>query len=296
MKLTITYRKKIAVGLLFLMTSNLILPPVCLALTSGPSQPEARGFQPAGVSNMVDLFTGDFKYNIPLLDVDGYPINLNYESGTGMDDEASWTGLGWNVNVGAINRQVRGIPDDMSGDIIETEHYTKSKVTVGGRLTAKVEIFGKGKSVGPKVNGSLSIGVFNDNYTGIGAEVSANAGISSSLLNESPFTAGLGLGVTSNTSSGVDITPSLNLGVSQQMEEKRTASAGLSASLGYNSRSGLKSLTLGSSFSVSKDLGKPKGNEDSQSVQAGAINRSGSAISYNTEPISLPVNLWIFQC
>lgn len=282
MKLNITYRKKIAVGLLFLMISNLALPPVCLALTSGPSQPEARAFQPAGVSDMVDLFTGDFKYNIPLLDVDGYPINLNYESGTGMDDEASWTGLGWNVNVGAINRQLRGIPDDMSGDAVESENYTKPKITIGGRLSAKVEILGKGKSVGPKLNGTFSIGVFNDNYTGIGAEVGVNAGLTG--LNDGPFTAGLGLGITSSTSSGVDITPSLNLGISKQSTDNKMSSAGISASLGYNSRSGLKSLTLGSSFSVTateKAVDKKRVPEAST-----GMNSSGSFISYNTEPIS----------
>jgi hypothetical protein len=280
MELTITYRKKIAFGLLFLMIINLLLAPACFALTSGPSQPEARAFQPAGVSDMVDLFTGDFAYNIPLLDVDGYPINLNYESGTGMDDEASWTGLGWNVNVGAINRQVRGIPDDMSGDTIETDHYTKPKVTVGGRLSAKVEIFGHGKGVGPKLNGTLSVGVFNDNYTGIGAEVGANAGLTG--LNDGPFTAGLGLGITSNTTSGVDITPSLNLGISEGMSGKGTVNAGLSASLGYNSRSGLKNLTLGSSFSVSKQMNTKNKQYD---LTVGTSSIGNSFISYNTEPI-----------
>jgi len=283
MKLIITYRKKIAVGLLFLMISNLVLPSACLALTSGPSQPEARAFQPAGVSDMVDLFTGDFKYNIPLLDVDGYPINLNYESGTGMDDEASWTGLGWNVNVGAINRQLRGIPDDMSGDEVQSEDYTKPKITVGGRLSAKVEIIGHGTQVGPKLNGTLSVGVFNDNYTGIGAEVGANAGLTG--LNDGPFTAGLGLGVTSSTASGVDITPSVNLGIARKSNDNRMQSAGLSASLGYNSRSGLKSFTLGSSFSVSAQEVKELSKNVFFDPSSGA-GFSGSVVSYNTEPIS----------
>ena len=284
MKRTMTYRKKIAAGLLFLISANLLLPPVCLALTSGPTQPEARAFQPAGVSDMVDLFTGDFKYNIPLLDVDGYPINLNYASGSGMDDEASWTGLGWNVNVGAINRQVRGIPDDMSGDITETHHYTKPKITVGGKLSAKVEVFGQGTSVGPKLNGTLSIGVFNDNYTGIGAEVGANAGLSG--LNEGPFTAGLGLGVTSNTTSGVEVTPSMNLGIAMHMVDDYSAQAGLSASLGYNSRSGLKSLTLGSSFSVLIDM-NTKAKDGTENVSSVGVHNGGSSfLSYNTEPIS----------
>jgi hypothetical protein len=40
----------------------------------GPSQPEMTSFKPAGTNDMVNLFTGDFSYNIPLLDVGGYPV------------------------------------------------------------------------------------------------------------------------------------------------------------------------------------------------------------------------------
>jgi hypothetical protein len=291
-------RKNIAIGLLAFWLSNTILPSACYALTSGPAQPEARSFQPAGVSDMVDLFTGDFKYNIPLLDVDGYPINLNYESGSGMDDEASWVGLGWNVNVGAINRQVRGIPDDMAGDQVEVDEYTKPKVTVGGTLSAKIETVGEGKAL--KATGSFSLGVFNDNYTGIGAEISANAGISFAVPNETSATAGLGLGITSNTASGVELTPNMNLSISANTTKKITESAGLSASLGYNTRSGLKSLTLGSSFDVSENTFRSYYNlktgdfvqgpkTGSESLTGGGA--SGSAISYNTEPINPNISI-----
>src|SRR5476651_702648 len=152
-----TRQRKIAITLLFIFGSNLLAPSLLYALTSGPTQPETKGFQPAGVSDMVDLSTGDFKYNIPLLDIDGYPINLNYQSGVGMDDEASWVGLGWSLNPGAINRQVRGIPDDYDGDEIETDHWTKPKVTVGGKVTGKIETLG---AIG--VNGSFSLGIFSD--------------------------------------------------------------------------------------------------------------------------------------
>src|SRR4051812_15719374 len=92
--------KFIAKFLLVLWLIQIFQPLSVYALTSGPAQPEAQSFQPVGVSDMVDLFSGDFKYNIPLMDVDGYPINLNYQSGVGIDDEASWVGLGWNLNVG----------------------------------------------------------------------------------------------------------------------------------------------------------------------------------------------------
>jgi len=37
----------------------------------GPNQPEMQSFTSVGANNMVDLFSGDFSYNIPLLDVGG---------------------------------------------------------------------------------------------------------------------------------------------------------------------------------------------------------------------------------
>src|SRR5436305_301115 len=46
----------------------------------GPTQPESQSFQSVNSNNMVDLFSGDFSYNIPLLDVGGYPVNIAYHS------------------------------------------------------------------------------------------------------------------------------------------------------------------------------------------------------------------------
>ncbi|EDM35224.1 hypothetical protein PBAL39_13367 [Pedobacter sp. BAL39] len=255
-------RKKtrfIARVLLFVSVIQIFQPLAASALTSGPGQPEAQSFQPAGVSDMVDLVSGDFKYNIPLMDIDGYPLNLNYQSGVGIDDEASWVGLGWNLNVGAINRQLRGLPDDFAGDSVVTQHYTKPKVTVGGRITAKVEVKGKAK-----LGGSFTFGAFSDNYTGIGAEIGANAGISYSFANDGLMTAGMGIGVLSNTASGVDVTPNVSFSIMEHGKEVQQQRAGLSASLGYNSRSGLKSLNFGSTF---------------KGLQA------NPSISFNTEPI-----------
>jgi hypothetical protein len=193
------HKRKIAVTMLLIWGGFLLLPFCTYALTSGPAQPEVQGFQVATVSDMVDLSSGSMKYNIPLLDIDGYPINLSYQSGAGIDDEASWVGSGWILNPGAINRQVRGLPDDFSGDTVETDHYTKPKVTVGGRLTAKVEYSGIAI-----LSGSFTFGLFNDNYTGLGAELGVNAGISVSTPGDGSLTAGLGAGILSSTQSGVD--------------------------------------------------------------------------------------------
>ena len=302
--LTISFRRKTAFTLLVIWIFNLLTPTLSYALTSGPSQPESQSFQPVGMSDMVDLSTGDFKYNIPLLAVDGYPLNLNYQSGIGPDDEASWVGLGWNLNVGAINRQLRGLPDDFGGDKVVTEHYTKPKITVGARMSLKLEIKGKvGDKVGKVVKKAqkiikkatggvtLTVGLFNDNYTGLGAEVGANAGMSVGMLNDGILTAGLGSGIMSNTVSGVDKSPYFNLAIRNKSNNKLTANAGLSISSGYNSRSGLKGLTLGASFSADASLRKIKykdkeGKDKSFDVRGtGDISGSSSLISYNTEPI-----------
>ena len=84
--------------------------------TSDEGQNEFSGYSVNSSDELVDKFTGDFKYSIPLANVDGYPINLNYNSAINMSTEASWVGLGWDLNVGSINRDKSGIPDDYNGD------------------------------------------------------------------------------------------------------------------------------------------------------------------------------------
>src|SRR5690349_15272967 len=110
------FLKPLAVFMALNMLTELCFPTAALALTGGPSQPEMESFEPVGTTDMVDLFTGDFNYNIPLIDVGGYPINIAYHSGVTMDQEASWVGLGWNINAGVISRITRGLPDDFNSD------------------------------------------------------------------------------------------------------------------------------------------------------------------------------------
>src|SRR4029078_5053005 len=132
MKLIARFPKQIAAFLLLIMVLELVTPATAFALTSAPSQPEMQGFEPIGNSDMVDLFSGDFSYNIPLLDVVGYPVNLSYHSGSGMDDEGSWVGYGWSVNGGAVTRQLRAIPDDFNGtDLQQRQMHMKDHTTKG---------------------------------------------------------------------------------------------------------------------------------------------------------------------
>jgi hypothetical protein len=235
-------RKGLACFFLTLLTVQGLMPTVAWALTSGPSQPETKQFVQAGTSDMVDLATGNFKYNIPLLDVDGYPLNLNYQSGTGIEDEASWVGLGWNLNPGAINRQLRGIADDSNGDVVTTETYMKPKITAGGSGTVRGELFGTG------ITGSVSVGIFSDNYTGIGAEIGVNAGLSLSKANGTYLSPGLNVGLSSSTASGVSVTPSVSLSLAKTENDKKSSSMNVSASLGYNSREGLKTLSYKAAY------------------------------------------------
>ncbi|MCA6473526.1 MAG: hypothetical protein IM548_07930, partial [Chitinophagaceae bacterium] len=145
MKFLLPYQKKIALLLLIIFSFNTLYPTVSWALTSGPSQPEMQGFQASSTSDMVDLFTGDFSYSVPLMDVGGYPLQLSYRSGASIDDEASWVGYGWSLTPGVINRQMRGLPDDFKGEAIIKESYAKPNITKS--LTASAMVKLKGKSI-----------------------------------------------------------------------------------------------------------------------------------------------------
>ena len=126
--------KVLAVFMVLSMIYEISYPTLAWALSGGPSQPEVQSFEPVGTTEMVDLFTGDFNYNIPLMDVGGYPINIAYHSGITMDQEATWVGLGWNINPGVINRNMRGLPDDFKNEDIKKEFSRKPNLTFGADL------------------------------------------------------------------------------------------------------------------------------------------------------------------
>ncbi|MEL6862993.1 MAG: hypothetical protein AAFP19_01180 [Bacteroidota bacterium] len=74
---------------------------------------------------MVDLFTGDFRYQVPAMAIpstEGPVINLNlsYRGGIQMNQKASWVGLGWDLPIGEIKRSVKGVPDEWN----EVDHVT----------------------------------------------------------------------------------------------------------------------------------------------------------------------------
>jgi len=246
-------KKFIALFILIVLVLNVISPVFVYAITSGPSQPEMEKFEPAGVNDMVSLFTGDFKQNIPLLDVGGYPINLAYQSGGGIEDEASWVGMGWTLNPGAVNRNMRGLPDDFKGDLVMKSFNKKPFKKVGAEVRVKKNVFGVDiGSISARLN------LYKDNYFGIGASFGAGIDYSLSKSKATPLTLGLGLDFDSDTRDGLNISPSFSLTKDIQEKKEKDILLSLSGSLSYNTRAGLKQITLGQSFSTQKTAANSK--------------------------------------
>ena len=205
----------------FLVT--IFYPTQSYALTGGGGQQEFGTFSQAGDSEMVDLYSGDFKYNIPLLSVPGpngsYPLNLSYHSGISMEEEASWTGLGWNVNVGAINRQLRGLPDDFKGDEVIHKMHIKPSTTVSYEIPMnmmKMELSSKTESFGFPVYDdeddgimkqlqSMNCDLYYNTYKGLGLRASMGVKLGNQYNS-------LNVGLTYDTQGGLELTPSYSCG------------------------------------------------------------------------------------
>ncbi|HEY4291363.1 MAG TPA: PA14 domain-containing protein [Puia sp.] len=215
----------------------------------GPGQPEMQAFQSVNANNMVDLFSGDFSYNIPLMDVGGYPVNISYRSGISMDQEASWVGLGWNINPGTITRNMRGLPDDFNGkDSIKKVAGIKENKTIGvtGGGGGDVEVAGFPINMDSLNLGfGASLGILYNSYKGWGLENGINASINAGGGAKGPLTGGLGLQADNSSQDGLTLTPSLSLEFSQNNADETAGTTGsFSTSLPYNSRYGLKGLQL----------------------------------------------------
>lgn len=243
--------RTIAWVLILIMSVDILGPTSVMALTSGPSQPEVSGFSPIGTSDMVNLFSGDMSYNIPLLDVEGYPINLAYNAGVGMDQEASWVGLGWSLNPGIVERHLRGLPDDFNGDQVVRETSLRPNITVGATVGANFELWGvEGSSITGNLTASVSPSY--NNYDGAQFSIGMNLGMKSTENAKSTFTAGLGLNSSSN--AGLSLQPTI--GVERGFKGDSKLTGGMNFGLSMSSRQGLGNVTLGTTLkSTQPDVG-----------------------------------------
>lgn len=169
MKLKTRLLKSTAIFLAVTIISEIFFPSVAYALTDGPTSPEFSTFEPVASTDMVNTFTGDFSYNLPVLQIPGpdgggYAMSLSYHSGVSSEEEASWVGYGWTLNPGSIVRSVKGVPDDYSGETITK--YNKSRVNWTATAQEKYNLEIKSEDQG---SGALSVnfGKTYNNFSGL---------------------------------------------------------------------------------------------------------------------------------
>lgn len=226
------------------------------AQTSGPSTPEVQTFTPHGVTELVNPFTGDFTYNIPLLDIGGYPVNITYQSGISMHDESSFVGLGWNLSPGVINRNVRGLPDDFNGEAITKLYKIREDKTIGFNTGPSYEYLGLGTDNIASVGGGFNIGISHNNTRGWDYELGFSAGVSvAGKTGAGKLSGSLGIDYGIGTREGAFLSP--NAGLSQTKEFSDKASKlGLSVGTRITSLEGMKKINFGLKYKLSGGSGR----------------------------------------
>lgn len=246
----------LASGMILELLVQTLSPFTLSALTSGPTQPEVQGFQPIGITEMVDPFTGDFSYNIPLMEIGGYPLNLSYQSGISMDQEASWAGLGWNLHTGAITRQLRGLPDDFWNEVVTERSHLKPNKTIGVNTTFDMELFGFQANdlvapSGSTGNLSVGIGVVYNNYTGVDLTTTLGLGLSGG--NELPMNGGFTM---SSGKDGLQINPTISYAARfAKSSSDASGKVNIGIGAGISSRRGLTSIGFNTSVNYSRKSG-----------------------------------------
>ncbi|MEE3999179.1 Ig-like domain-containing protein [Tenacibaculum sp. FZY0031] len=293
-------RRTIAIFFLLNFLSTMLPYNALYANNNGPDAPEASGFEPVNATDMVNLSSGDMAYVLPLLEVDGFPVTLSYHAGIPMDMDASWAGLGWNINTGSISRGVVSTPDDWNMGrsmkftyyYYETETYTVN-VGVGFGKAAEVGVglsWGSNKSLTGSVSaaiGPISASIDTDGNYGVGLSTSV---ISNGLgfdgafdkpggtNSGSPF--GGSLSISGNVKkSGISV--GLSAGYSK---------GGLNAGLGVS----ISGSGVGAGFSIGGGSGEGKSKRSAGG--GGSIGSFSAAdMSVSSSGFYIPINIWIFN-
>lgn len=132
----------------------------------------------------VSLYTGTPSIEIPLYTIElngfSFPITLSYHaSGIKVSQEASWVGLGWNLNVGGgISRTVKGMDDLIGGyysqDVMIPKDVDESRTDIISLVNID------NITVAPKISVDTEPDIFYYNFMGyVGKFYSKNNGVSS---------------------------------------------------------------------------------------------------------------------
>ncbi|WP_300665082.1 hypothetical protein [Fluviicola sp.] len=266
-------------------SQNLQLKSISSVSSSG------GGFSPGSMNDMVDPFTGDFSYSIPLMDVEGYPLTLSYNSNVTMSSEATWVGLGWNLDVGSVSREMRGIPDDFNGDQYITSTYkvkkdeTNDGFKAGGYMAISAG-FGSGNiGVAPKLQLTALWGRYTNSYLGLGKtfDIGLQAAVNLSYSNDD-ISAGpglkFGLGYSSDTKGGVGFNKSFGITADYGPKNGKTgpyAGVGVTFGNNFNSRHGLIAKTQ--SFNASAGYVASASVEDERDSETNKLLKRGEGAS-----------------
>lgn len=310
--------KILAIFLNVIMLNALLPYNMLYANNNGPTAPEATAFEPVDATDMVNLATGDLSYVLPLLNVPspegGYPLALSYHAGIAVDQEASWVGLGWSLNPGAINRSVNGYPDDYNNSLLteyfydegdeQTVYTTSIGYSLGAVSTATGLSWGSHKSLGGyvRIDAGLNIGegaslggsvrMGTDGISGGvgftsagGLSLGLNGGTNQNINGSIGFNSnGTGFGISTNGAAYIDI--------ANRNSKGNTQSLGLTlSSNGISAKGNVKNGSLNSP-TVDGGLGTGINLQFSNTVQMGEYTTNSSGWSI---PLFVPTPAGIFS-
>ncbi|WP_336093669.1 MULTISPECIES: hypothetical protein [Leeuwenhoekiella] len=290
--------KILAIFLNVIMLSALLPYNMLYANNNGPNSPEAAGFEPVDATDMVSLSTGDLSYVLPLLDVEGYPVNLSYHAGITSDLDASWVGLGWYLTPGAINRSVTNTPDDLKNGVSidfnsyyhqDTYHGVSVAVGFPGAISVGVGAnWGGGKGLSGSVNASAGLATLG--LEGVGGSISADTRGDVSV----GLSYGIGLGDNAGIGGGVSYSltsqeVSFGLGVGAKGQDSGSNDfSDVSNSLNISfDGSGSFGVGAGSNYSNSADASARSGG----SVQSRELSVGDASVSQQSFAIALPLHV-----
>lgn len=309
-----THHRIIATVFLLIFFPSLV-PNNLFASNNGPRSPEAASFEPVDATDMVNLITGQYSYVLPLLNVPspegGYPIAMGYHAGIAMDQEASWTGLGWNVNPGSLQRNVNGYPDDYNGSHLNEYFYDE-----GGTISTYSASIGftslAGLSVGVGFNwgsdqalgGSVSIGYGPPDGAGFSLTAGSNGQAS---IGVGASTSGLSYGASVNTNGDIGGNLGFNsngTGMSVGYNTNGTSSLGLNQGTGSGNAVSVNFTLSSSGVGISGGITNRTGNKTDGGGGTGmfiGFNNSIAMGDYNTSttgwmiPIMIPTAIGTFS-